>query len=101
MGTNSSSVEDLRAEEEKGGMLCKKIFKMLPFLNVNRHIKSGWHHLHSTFGRIGLRQILVDTVIAHLNLFIQHYRTCLSIGRKLTISLEAMQLEAGFNCCPF
>ena len=48
------SVEDLEAEEAEGGGLRKHIFKMLPFLGVNRHIKSGWRHLHSMFGGIGL-----------------------------------------------
>ncbi len=78
----------------------KQVFKMLPFLNVNRHIKSGWRHLHSTFGGIGLQSSLVETVIARINLFIQHYNTPSSLGTKLTISLEALQLEAGFNQCP-
>ena len=39
-------------------------------------------------------------MIARLNIFIQHYQTPSSLGTKITISLEALQLEAGFNCCP-
>ena len=75
----------------------KQVFKMLPFLSVNCHNKSGWRHLHSTFGGIGMRSLLVETVIARINLFLQHYRTPSSLGTKLTISLEALQLEEGFN----
>ena len=100
LGTNLSPVADLEVAEAKHGPLRKLAYKMLPFLGVNRKIKSGWRHLHSSFGGIGLRKILVEVVIARINLFLQHWDTLSALGTKLTISLEAMQLEAGFNCCP-
>jgi len=100
LGTNSSPVEDLEGAEDEGGILRKTYRKMLPFLGVNRNIKSQWRHLHSSFGGIGLRKLLVEVVIARVNLFLQHYKTQSSLGTKLTISLECLQLEAGFNCCP-
>jgi len=31
---------------------------------------------------------------------VQHYKTPLTLGQKLTISLEALQLEVGTNVCP-
>ena len=72
LGTNLSPVADLEAAEAKHGPLRKLAYKMLPFLGVNRKIKSGWRHLHSSFGGIGLRKILVEVVIARINIFLQH-----------------------------
>ena len=39
-------------------------------------------------------------MIARINLFIQHYNTPSTLGKKLTISLEALQLEVGSDRCP-
>ena len=68
---------------------------MLPYLGINRNIKAGWRHLHTTFGGIGLRKLLSEVIISRLNLFLQHYDTPSTLGQKLNISLQAMQLEAG------
>ena len=65
-----------------------------------RNIKAEWRHLPSTFGGVGLRKLLVEVVIARINLFVQHYKTPSTLGQKLTISLEALQLEVGTNVCP-
>ena len=100
LGTNSSPVEDLVDAEEGGGPLRALYRKMLPFLGVNRNITGAWRHLHSTFGGIGLRKILPEVVIARVNLFLQHFSTRSTLGTKLTVSLEALQLEAGVNDCP-
>ena len=100
LGCNSSAVEDLEAEEDEGGHLRKLYRKMLPYLGVNRNIKSGWRHLHSSFSGIGLRKLLTEVVIGRINLFLQHYDTPSTLGKKLTISLQCLQLEAGTNGCP-
>ena len=73
---------------------------MLPYLGINRNIKAGWRHLHTTFGGIGLRKLLSEVVISRLNLFLQHYDTPSTLGQKLNILLQAMQLEAGTAGCP-
>ena len=39
-------------------------------------------------------------MIARINLFIQHYNTPSTLGKKLTILLEALQLEVGSDRCP-
>ena len=39
-------------------------------------------------------------VIGRINLFLQHYDTPSTLGKKLTISLQCLQLEAGTNGCP-
>ena len=100
LGTNSSGVAELEAQEEEGGGLRKLYRRILPYLGVNRNIKAGWRHLHSSFGGIGLRKLLTETTIARLNLFLQHYNTPSTLGKKLTISLECLQLEAGLSSCP-
>ena len=100
LGCNSSAVEDLEAEEDEGGHLRKLYRRMLPYLGVNRNIKAGWRHLHSSFSGIGLRKLLTEVVIGRINLFLQHYDTPSTLGKKLTISLQCLQLEAGTNGCP-
>ena len=100
LGVNSSPVEDLEDQEDEGGPLRKIYRKMLPFLGINRNIKAGWRHLHTTFGGIGLRKLLSEVVISRLNLFLQHYDTPSTLGLKLNISLQSMQLEAGTAGCP-
>jgi len=100
LGCNSSPVADLEGIEAEGGLLRKLYRRMLPLLGVNRNIKSGWRHLHSSFGGIGLRKLLVEVVIGRINVFIQHYNTPSTLGNKLTISLGCLQLEAGTNICP-
>ena len=62
-------MEDLEAEEDKGGYLRKLYRKMLPYLGIYRNIKSGWRHLHSSFSGIGLRKLLIEVVIGRINLF--------------------------------
>ena len=100
LGTNSSSVATLEELEEKDGALRKIYRGMLSYLGVNKNIKAEWRHLPSTFGGVGLRKLLAEVIIGRINLFVQHYRTPSTLGRKLTISLEALQLEVGTNVCP-
>jgi hypothetical protein len=100
LGVNASPVGDLVGQEAEGGPLRKAYRRMLPYLGVNRNIKAGWRHLPSTFGGIGLRKLLSEVVIARLNLFLQHYNTPSTLGSKLTISLQCLQLEIGSDKCP-
>ncbi len=101
LGCNASPVAELlQQEEEEGGPLRKLYRKMLPYLGVNRNIKFGWRHLHSSFGGIGLRKLLTEVAIGRINLFVQHYNAPSPLGKKLTTSLEGLQLEAGTNICP-
>ena len=93
-------IQDLEDQEAESGPLRRIYRKMLPYLGVNRNIKAGWRHLHTTFGRIGLRKLLSEVVISRLNLFLQHYDTPSTLGHKLHISLQHMQLEAGMAGCP-
>ena len=100
LGVNASSVEDLLGQEAEGGHIRKLYRRMLPRLGVNRNIKAGWPHLHSSFGGIGLRKLLSEVVISRLNLFLQHYSCPSTLGQKLNISLECLQLEIGSDGCP-
>ena len=100
LGTNSSPADDLEGLEDEGGALRKVYHGMLSYLGVNRNIKAEWRHLPSTFGGVGLRKLLVEVLIGRVNLFIQHYGTSSTLGQKLTISLEALQLEVGMRTCP-
>ena len=100
LGVNSSPVEDLENHEDKGGLLRRVYRRILPYLGINKKIKAGWRHLHTTFGGIGLRKLLFEGGISCLNLFLQHYDTPSTLGQKLNILLQAMQLEAGTVGCP-
>ena len=42
---------------------------------------------------------MTEVVIARINMFLQHYRTPSTLGTKLQMSLEALQLEAGYRDC--
>ena len=101
LGCNSSSVDNLESREIEGGALCKLYRKILPYLGVNRNVKSGWRwmHLHSTFRDIVLHKILTETLIARINLFLQHYATPFTIGETLNTSLQSQKMEAGTNIC--
>ena len=78
----------LRDVEEEGGPLRQLYYKMLPFLGIDRKIKGVWHHLHSTFGGVGLRRILTKVVIAHINLFLQHYRSPFKLQLELGVQVQ-------------
>ena len=95
-------MEDLDAQvaqEGEGGPLRKLYCKMLPYLDINQNIKSGWRHLHSSLSGIGLRKLPTEVVIGRINLYPQHYNTPSIIWTKLSISLQCLQLEAGSNYC--
>ena len=79
--------------EQERGALRRVYYKMLSFLGINKHIKFEWRHLHSSFGGIGLREMLMEVVIAQINLMLQHYHTPSTLGTKLMMSLESLQLE--------
>jgi len=68
---------------------------MLLHPGVNQNIKSGWRHLCSICGGIGQQKLLAEVVSARLNIFLQyyHYDTLSTLGQKLTISLQCLQLE--------
>jgi len=82
-------VEDLLGQEAEGCRLRELYRKMLPHLGVNRSIKAGWRHLHSTFGWIGLRKLLSKVIISPLNLFVQHHNTPSTLGQNSTSRCNA------------
>ena len=45
--------------------------------------------------------MLTEVVIGRVNMFLQHFRAPTTLGTKLQMSLEALQLEAGYRDCPF
>ena len=121
LGTNSSPAEDLQGIEDSQGQTrpllppteppdkkapkvkytLRAIYrKMLPYLGVNRNIRYGWRHLHSSFCGIGLRTFFQEVVISRIDLFLQHFRSNSAVGRALSVSLEHMQIEAGTRVCP-
>lgn len=75
-------------------------FQLLPLLGVNRHIAKGRRHLHRTFGGVGLLSLPVEQVISRCNIFLQHYRTPSSLGKKIDITLHYLQLQVGYSGNP-
>ena len=75
-------------------------FQLLPLLNVNQHIRTGWRRIHQTFGGIGLLHLPTEQLICRLNMLQQHYETPTAVGRKLTCSLHWLQLQLGTNDNP-
>jgi len=76
-------------------------FQCLSFLGVNRNVKREWQTLHRAFGGIGLFSFSVEQTIGMINMLIQHYGTGTTLARKITASLEALQLEIGCVGSPF
>ena len=75
-------------------------YSVLPYLGVNRNIRSEWRYLHNTFGGVGLLSLSTETIICRVNLFLQHWGMPTPIGTTLRTSMEYMQLEAGCVECP-
>ncbi len=70
-------------------------FRALPYLGVNRNIRSGWRYLHAAFGGCNLLDLGTESVIAWLNMFLQHWGNPLQLGHVLMTSMEYLQLEVG------
>ncbi len=94
LGTLTNSLTDAES------ILSNIDFQLLPLLNVNRHIRSGWRQLHQTFGGIGLLHLPTEQLICHFNILQQHYGTQSTVGQKLTCSLHWLQLQLGHNDNP-
>jgi hypothetical protein len=58
-------------------------FRALPYLGVNRNIRSKWRYLHNTFGGVGLLSLSTEATIARVNLFVQHWGMPNPIGQML------------------
>lgn len=75
-------------------------YKMLSMLDVNRNIAKPWRRLLQTFGGIGLLDLATEQHICRINLFLQHYGSLSTLGKKLTASLHFLQLQIGCSGCP-
>ncbi len=64
-------------------------------------MKRGWRTLHRAFGGIGLFSFPVEQTIGMINMLIQHYGAGTTLAKKISASLEALQLEVGCIGNPF
>ena len=94
LGTLTNSLAD--AESCLGDLE----FTLLPLLNVNRHIRTGWRRLHQSFGGIGLLHLPTEQLICRLNILQQHYGTSSTVGKKLSCSLHWLQVQLGHDDNP-
>jgi hypothetical protein len=86
--------------EETNGILQSSNRELLPYLGVNRNIRTGWRTLHRSFLGIGLFDFEIEMNIQRINLFLQHYDSPFDIGITLRATMELVQLEVGFRDCP-
>jgi len=63
--------------------------------------KEGVANLDRAFGGIGLFSFAIEQTIGMINMLIQHYGAETTLARKITASLEALQLEIGCVGSPF
>ena len=82
-------------------ILCIKNFHCLSFLGVNRNVKREWRTMHRAFGGIGLFSFPVEQTIGMINMLIQHYGAGTTLAKKMSASIEALQLEIGCTGNPF
>lgn len=94
LGTLTNSIE------AAGECLRDVDFRLLPLLNVNRHVRTGWRRLHQSFGGIGLIHLPTEQLICRLNTLQQHYGMKSTIGMKLDCSLHWLQLQLGHDDNP-
>jgi hypothetical protein len=85
---------------ELGELTTNFAFRALPFLGINRNIRAGWRYLHTAFGGCNLLDLGTESVIARLNLFLQHWDNPSQLGHILRTSMEYLQLEVGSQGCP-
>ncbi len=94
LGTLTNSLEDAES------CLSEVDYTLLPLLNVNRHIRTGWRRLHQSFGGIGLLHLPTEQLICRLNILQQQYGTKSTVGLKLSCSLHWLQLQLGHDDNP-
>jgi hypothetical protein len=82
-------------------ILHTKNFQCLSFLGINRNVTREWRTLHRAFGGIGLFSFPVEHTIGMINMLIQHYGVGTTLAKKMTASMEALQLEIGCIGSPF
>jgi hypothetical protein len=85
--TNNLEVADNHLHEED--------YRMLNIVGVACSITKGLHHLHTTFGRFGLFNLLINQLICRVNMLMQQYHTLTNLSRKLDASLRYLQLQLG------
>jgi hypothetical protein len=83
------------------GVLKKQNFWLLLFLGVNRNVKREWRTIHRAFGGIGLFSFAIEQTIGMINMLIQHFEAGMTLAKKFTATLEAMQLETDCIGNPF
>jgi hypothetical protein len=82
-------------------ILCTKNFHCLSFLGVNQNVKRELRTIHRTFGGIGLFNFPVEQTIGMINMLVQYYGAGTTLAKKMTASIEALQLEIGCIGNPF
>lgn len=85
---------------ELGELTTNFAFRALPHLGINRNIRAGWRYLHTAFGGCNLLDLGTESVIARLNMFLQHWDNPSQLGHILRTSMEYLQLEVGCQGCP-
>jgi hypothetical protein len=56
--------------------------------------------MHRAFSGISLFSFAMEQTIGIINIFIQHYGVGTTLAKKISASLEALQLEIGFYWQP-
>jgi hypothetical protein len=82
-------------------ILCTKNFLCLSFLGINRNVKRERQTMHRTFGSISLFSFPVEQTIGMINMLIQHYGAGTTLAKKMSASIEVLQLEIGCKGSPF
>lgn len=85
---------------ELGELTTNFAFCALPYLGINRNIRSGWRYLHAAFGGCNLLDLGTESVIACVNMFLQHLGNPTQLRHLLRTSMEYLQLEVGCQGCP-
>ena len=81
--------------------LDKEYFDLLSGLGVNQNIVKAWRTIPTCFPGVGLPDLMLETTIARINTFLQHFLLVGCIGTALSsASLKYLQLEIGTNKFP-
>ena len=75
-------------QEELTNILQPTLFKLLPFIGVNRHITKEWRTLPVEFLGLGFPDLTVEQPIQQLNTLLQSFSEKTPLGTYLRATYE-------------
>ena len=82
--------------EEIDELLDKQDHETMNCLGIASSILKGWRKLHSTFGGVGLFNLVTEQLIERLNLLQQHYEKWILVEQEIEHILGLFMIKVGY-----